>query len=88
MHSSFVIFDSQFSAVVLESISEHVTVKFPFVSMSKGLELNPLQMMSQTIPRALRNTFQPVVVLSWPTFVVELMDKLPTGLRLEYDSLV
>jgi glycerol-3-phosphate dehydrogenase (NAD+) len=79
MHSSFVIFDSQFSAAVLENISEHVTPKLPFVSVSKGLELNTLRMMSQIIPRALENPFQPVVVLSGPSFAVELMDKLPTG---------
>jgi glycerol-3-phosphate dehydrogenase (NAD+) len=69
----------QFSAAVLENISEHVTPKLPFVSVSKGLELNTLRMMSQIIPRALENPFQPVVVLSGPSFAVELMDKLPTG---------
>lgn len=70
----------QFSAAVLESISEHVTPKLPFVSVSKGLELNTLRMMSQIIPRALGNPFQPIVVLSGPSFAVELMDKLPTAM--------
>lgn len=70
----------QFSATVLESISEHVTPKLPFVSVSKGLELNTLRMMSQIIPQALGNPFQPVVVLSGPSFAVEVMDKLPTAM--------
>jgi glycerol-3-phosphate dehydrogenase (NAD+) len=36
--------------------------------------------MSQIIPRALGNPRQPFIVLSGPSFAVELMDKLPTGL--------
>ncbi|KAJ3704499.1 hypothetical protein LUZ61_008204 [Rhynchospora tenuis] len=70
----------QFSSSFLESISQHVDPKLPFISLSKGLELNTLRMMSQVIPKALRNPRQPFVVLSGPSFAVEFMDKLPTAM--------
>ncbi|GLJ49575.1 hypothetical protein SUGI_1051470 [Cryptomeria japonica] len=70
----------QFSAAVLKNISEHISPKLPFVSVSKGLELNSLRMMSQIIPQALGNPFQPVVILSGPSFAIELMEKLPTAM--------
>jgi len=70
----------QFSSSFLESISTHVDPKLPFISLSKGLELNTLRTMSKIIPRALGNRRQPFVVLSGPSFAVELMNKLPTGL--------
>ncbi|KAH9308798.1 hypothetical protein KI387_036709, partial [Taxus chinensis] len=70
----------QFSAAVLENISAHISPKLPFVSVSKGLELNTLRMMSQIIPQTLGNPFQPVVILSGPSFAIELMEKLPTAM--------
>ncbi|CAM0905755.1 unnamed protein product [Alopecurus aequalis] len=70
----------QFSSSFLGSISTHVDPKLPFISLSKGLELNTLRTMSQIIPRALGNPRQPFIVLSGPSFAVELMDKLPTAM--------
>ncbi|KQK20311.1 glycerol-3-phosphate dehydrogenase [NAD(+)], chloroplastic isoform X1 [Brachypodium distachyon] len=70
----------QFSSSFLESISTHVDPKLPFISLSKGLELNTLRTMSQIIPRALGNPRQPFIVLSGPSFAVEMMDKLPTAM--------
>jgi len=35
--------------------------------------------MAQIIPQALRNSRQPFVALSGPSFALELMNKLPTG---------
>lgn len=70
----------QFSSSFIEGISEHVDPNLPFISLSKGLELNTLRMMSQIIPQALQNPRQPFVVLSGPSFAVELMNKLPTAM--------
>lgn len=70
----------QFSSSFLEGISQHVDPNLPFISLSKGLELNTLRMMSQIIPSALRNPRQPFIVLSGPSFAVELMKKLPTAM--------
>ncbi|KAL6639022.1 hypothetical protein ACP70R_022752 [Stipagrostis hirtigluma subsp. patula] len=70
----------QFSSSFLKSISTHVDPKLPFISLSKGLELNTLRTMSQIIPRALGNPRQPFIVLSGPSFAVELMNKLPTAM--------
>ncbi|KHN39986.1 Glycerol-3-phosphate dehydrogenase [NAD(P)+] [Glycine soja] len=70
----------QFSASFLESVAEYVDPGLPFISLSKGLELNTLRMMAQIIPQALRNPRQPFVALSGPSFALELMDKLPTDI--------
>ncbi|KAG6599938.1 Glycerol-3-phosphate dehydrogenase [NAD(+)] 2, chloroplastic [Cucurbita argyrosperma subsp. argyrosperma] len=70
----------QFSSSFLESIADHVDPHVPFISLSKGLELNTLRMMSQIIPHALRNPRQPFVALSGPSFASELMNKLPTAM--------
>ncbi|PVH63690.1 hypothetical protein PAHAL_2G086500 [Panicum hallii] len=70
----------QFSSSFLEGISTHVDPKLPFISLSKGLELNTLRTMSKIIPRALGNRRQPFIVLSGPSFAVELMSKLPTAM--------
>ncbi|XP_073021314.1 glycerol-3-phosphate dehydrogenase [NAD(+)] 2, chloroplastic [Primulina eburnea] len=70
----------QFSALFLESIADYVDPGLPFISLSKGLELNTYRMMSQIIPRSLRNPRQPYVVLSGPSFALELMNKLPTAM--------
>ncbi|KAK9124753.1 hypothetical protein Sjap_014355 [Stephania japonica] len=70
----------QFSSSFLEGISEHVDSNLPFVSLSKGLELNTLRMMSQIIPHALGNPRQPFVALSGPSFASELMKRLPTAM--------
>ncbi|KAI0501841.1 hypothetical protein KFK09_016786 [Dendrobium nobile] len=70
----------QFSSSFLEGISWHVDPNLPFISLSKGLELNTLRMMSQIIPQALKNPRQPFIVLSGPSFAVELMKKLPTAM--------
>ena len=69
----------QFSSSFLEGIAEYVDPGLPFISLSKGLELNTLRMMSQIIPQALGNPCQPFVSLSGPSFALELMNKLPTG---------
>ncbi|TYJ38323.1 hypothetical protein E1A91_A05G436200v1 [Gossypium mustelinum] len=70
----------QFSTSFLEGIAEHVDPGLPFISLSKGLELNTLRMMSQIIPQALKNPRQPFIALSGPSFVLELMNKLPTAM--------
>ncbi|KAL2897926.1 Glycerol-3-phosphate dehydrogenase [NAD(+)] 2 chloroplastic [Bienertia sinuspersici] len=70
----------KFTAAFLESIVDHVDPGLPFISLSKGLELNTLRMMSQIIPQALRNPRQPFVALSGPSFAMELMSKLPTAM--------
>ncbi|KAL2541854.1 Glycerol-3-phosphate dehydrogenase [NAD(+)] 2 [Abeliophyllum distichum] len=70
----------QFSSSFLEGIADYVDPGLPFISLSKGLELNTLRMMSQIIPRALKNSRQPYVVLSGPSFALELMNKLPTAM--------
>ncbi|KAJ0045796.1 hypothetical protein Pint_06674 [Pistacia integerrima] len=69
----------QFSSSFLEGIADYVDPGLPFISLSKGLELNTLRMMSQIIPQALRNPRQPFIALSGPSFALELMNKLPTG---------
>ncbi|XP_054789049.1 glycerol-3-phosphate dehydrogenase [NAD(+)] 2, chloroplastic isoform X2 [Prosopis cineraria] len=70
----------QFSSSFLESVADFVDPGLPFISLSKGLELNTLRMMSQIIPQALKNPRQPLVALSGPSFALELMNKLPTAL--------
>ncbi|KAI5077563.1 hypothetical protein GOP47_0007387 [Adiantum capillus-veneris] len=70
----------QYSADFLKSISEYVPPSLPFFSVSKGLELSSLEMMSQVIPRALGNQRQPIAVISGPSFSIELMDELPTAM--------
>ncbi|ESR49174.1 hypothetical protein CICLE_v10031473mg [Citrus x clementina] len=70
----------QFSSSFLEGISDYVDPGLPFISLSKGLELNTLRMMSQIIPQALRNPRQPFIALSGPSFALELMNKLPTAM--------
>lgn len=70
----------QSSAKFLRGIAAHVPPSLPILSVSKGLEVSTLEMMSQVIPRALGNPRQPLVVLSGPSFSIELMDKLPTAL--------
>ncbi|WOL05444.1 glycerol-3-phosphate dehydrogenase [Canna indica] len=69
----------QFSTSFLQGISQHVDANLPFIFLSKGLELNTLRTMSQIIPHALRNPRQPFIVLSGPSFAIELMRKMPTG---------
>ncbi|XP_048326484.2 glycerol-3-phosphate dehydrogenase [NAD(+)] 2, chloroplastic isoform X2 [Ziziphus jujuba] len=70
----------QFSSSFLEGIADYVDPSLPFISLSKGLELNTLRMMSQIIPRALKNPRQPFISLSGPSFALELMNKLPTAM--------
>jgi glycerol-3-phosphate dehydrogenase (NAD+) len=70
----------QSSSEFLHSIAEYVPATLPFLSVSKGLELSSLEMMSQVIPRALGNPRQPVAVISGPSFAIELMDELPTAI--------
>ncbi|XP_065870149.1 glycerol-3-phosphate dehydrogenase [NAD(+)] 2, chloroplastic isoform X3 [Euphorbia lathyris] len=70
----------QFSSSLLEGIAEFVDPGLPFISLSKGLELNTLRVMSQIIPQALKNPRQPFVALSGPSFALELMKKLPTAM--------
>lgn len=70
----------QFSSSFLGEIAEFVDPSLPFISLSKGLELNTLRTMSQIIPKALRNPRQPYTVLSGPSFALELMNRLPTAM--------
>lgn len=70
----------QFSSSFLAEIADHVDPGLPFISLSKGLELNTLRMMSQIIPHALKNQRQPFIALSGPSFALELMNKLPTAM--------
>ncbi|XP_010540013.1 PREDICTED: glycerol-3-phosphate dehydrogenase [NAD(+)] 2, chloroplastic isoform X1 [Tarenaya hassleriana] len=70
----------QFSSSFLEGISDYIDPGLPFISLSKGLELNTLRMMSQIIPNALKNPRQPFVALSGPSFALELMNELPTAM--------
>lgn len=70
----------QFSSSFLAGIAEHVDPGLPFISLSKGLELNTLRMMSQIIPHALKNQRQPFIALSGPSFALELMNRLPTAM--------
>ncbi|XP_057979361.1 glycerol-3-phosphate dehydrogenase [NAD(+)] 2, chloroplastic isoform X2 [Malania oleifera] len=70
----------QFSSSFLVGIADYVDPGLPFISLSKGLELNTLRMMSQIIPQSLRNPCQPFVALSGPSFALELMNKLPTAM--------
>ncbi|KAK3230452.1 hypothetical protein Dsin_002333 [Dipteronia sinensis] len=44
-----------FSSSFLEGIADYVDPGLPFISLSKGLELNTQRMMSQIIPRAMKN---------------------------------
>lgn len=69
----------QFSSSFLEGVADFVDPGLPFISLSKGLELNTFRVMSQIIPQALKNPRQPYIVLSGPSFASELMNKLPTG---------
>ncbi|XP_024971370.1 glycerol-3-phosphate dehydrogenase [NAD(+)] 2, chloroplastic isoform X2 [Cynara cardunculus var. scolymus] len=69
-----------FSCSFLEGVADYVEPGLPFISLSKGLELNTLRMMSQIIPQTLRNSRQPYVALSGPSFALELMNKLPTAM--------
>ncbi|GAA0166409.1 dehydrogenase [Lithospermum erythrorhizon] len=70
----------QFSSSFLGEMAEYVDPGLPFISLSKGLELNTLRTMSQIIPKALKNPRQPYVVLSGPSFALEMMNKLPTAM--------
>ncbi|KAL7214618.1 hypothetical protein ACSBR1_026916 [Camellia fascicularis] len=70
----------QFSSSFLEGIADYVDPILPFISLSKGLELNTLRTMSQIIPQSLKNPRQPYIVLSGPSFALELMNKLPTAM--------
>ncbi|KAJ4847079.1 Threonine aldolase [Turnera subulata] len=72
----------QFSSLFLEGIAEYVDPGLPFISLSKGLELNTLRMMSQIIPQALKNPPQPFVALSGPSFALELMNNDVTGVEI------
>ncbi|KAI3895222.1 hypothetical protein MKX03_001772, partial [Papaver bracteatum] len=68
----------RFSSSFFEGILEHVNSSLPIISLSKGLDLNTLRMVSQIIPQALGNPRQPFVALSGQSFALELMKKLPT----------
>ncbi|KAM1587285.1 hypothetical protein PS2_026283 [Malus domestica] len=68
-----------FSLSFLQGIPEHVYPGLPFISVSKGLEVNTLRTMSQIILQTLKNPRQPFIALSRPSSALELMNKLPTG---------
>ncbi|CAI5473790.1 unnamed protein product [Closterium sp. Yama58-4] len=67
------------SAAFLQSIAQYVPPTLPILCVSKGLELGTMEMMTEVIPRGLGNPRQPVVILSGPTFAVEIIRELPTG---------
>lgn len=69
----------QFSSSILEGIADYADLGLPLVSLSKGLELNTLRMMSQIIPHALRYPCQTFIAISGPSLALEMMHKLPTG---------
>ncbi|CAI7774459.1 unnamed protein product, partial [Closterium sp. NIES-53] len=62
------------------SIAQYVPPTLPILCVSKGLELGTMEMMTEVIPRGLGNPRQPVVILSGPTFAVEIIRELPTAL--------
>ncbi|CAI5983667.1 unnamed protein product [Closterium sp. NIES-64] len=68
------------SAAFLQSIAQYVPPTLPILCVSKGLELGTMEMMTEVIPRGLGNPRQPVVILSGPTFAVEIIRELPTAL--------
>ncbi|MGH9461788.1 MAG: NAD(P)H-dependent glycerol-3-phosphate dehydrogenase [Vicinamibacteria bacterium] len=66
---------------VLNDVAPHVSKEAFFVSATKGLEEESLLRMSQVIDEVLRTRFEPhVIVLSGPTFAVEVARDRPTAL--------
>jgi glycerol-3-phosphate dehydrogenase (NAD(P)+) len=65
-------------AVVREA-SEHATAAAVFVSATKGLEVDTLLRMSEVIAQEVGRA-RPVVVISGPTFAVEVARQLPTAI--------
>ena len=70
---------TQHSRKFLESVRDQIDPKTPLLCLSKGLEVGTSLMMSEVIPAALGRE-QPLCILSGPTFAVELMQGLPTGI--------
>ena len=70
---------TQHSRKFLSSVKDIIDPKTPLLCLSKGLEVGSSLMMSEVIPEALERD-QPLCVLSGPTFAVELMQGLPTGI--------
>ena len=70
---------TQHSRKFLSSVKDIIDPKTPLLCLSKGLEVGSSLMMSEVIPEALERD-QPLCILSGPTFAVELMQGLPTGI--------
>ena len=70
---------TQHSRKFLSAVKDIIDPKTPLLCLSKGLEVGSSLMMSEVIPAALERD-QPLCILSGPTFAVELMQGLPTGI--------
>eukprot|EP00747_Dinoflagellata_sp_TGD_P169506 gnl/TRDRNA2_/TRDRNA2_198639_c0_seq1.p1 gnl/TRDRNA2_/TRDRNA2_198639_c0~~gnl/TRDRNA2_/TRDRNA2_198639_c0_seq1.p1 ORF type:complete len:409 (-),score=63.45 gnl/TRDRNA2_/TRDRNA2_198639_c0_seq1:61-1251(-) len=68
----------QSTDVFLEPLRPLIPAHVPFVSTSKGLHSDTLEMMAELVPRVLGRC-QPMAFLSGPTFAQELMDGNPSG---------
>ena len=69
----------QSSKAFLRGVKEHIAPETPILCLAKGLEVGTCEMMSEVIPAGLGRN-QPLAVLSGPTFAVEIMQGLPTGI--------
>ncbi len=63
----------------LEGVRELVPADTPIISLSKGLHVQRMMMMSELIPAALGRPEQPTAFVSGPTFAEELMRGYPSG---------
>jgi len=71
----------QISRKVLGEIRHSLPRNIPVVAASKGVEMNSRMLMADLIPEALGrdNGENPVVIVSGPSFALEIMDKRPTS---------
>ena len=69
----------QSSKAFLAGVKKHISPDTPLLCLSKGLDRETCEMMSEVIPEGLGRK-QPLAVLSGPTFAVELMQGLPTAI--------
>ena len=69
----------QSSKAFLAGVKQHIAPETPLLCLSKGLDRETCEMMSEVIPEGIGRK-QPLAVLSGPTFAVELMQGLPTAI--------
>ena len=69
----------QSSKAFLAGGKQHIAPETPLLCLSKGLDRETCEMMSEVIPEGIGRK-QPLAVLSGPTFAVELMQGLPTAI--------